>query len=344
MFGIHFPLLIGAKLVYTELLSMVYLIFLMGLVGLWQGSEFVTKGGIGIARRLGLSETFIGITFLAIGTDLPEVIVSVTGALEQLSGVDTSGLVIGNILGSTLAQITLVLGIAGLMKVLEIDKSEIISNGSAMIAAALAFWLFSQDGTLSQVDGILLLIGYVVYIFLLSNNERKIAKAAKKHQPKKKKLLKRRQKKPIWLFLLYLLAGLVVVGVSSHFVIEKGLEIAELLHISQTLVGIIMIGVGTSLPELAVSISALSKGSAGLSVGNLIGSNIVDILLALGLSATIGGWSVSRSVVAFDLPFLVVSSIVIILFLLTRTKFERKEALLTLALYYGFVLLKLQGF
>ncbi len=322
---------------------MVYLIFILGLIGLWQGSEYVTKGGIGIARRLGLSETFIGITILAIGTDLPEVIVSITGAIEKTSGVDTSGLVIGNILGSTLAQITLVLGIAGLMKVLEINKDEIISNGSAMIAAALAFWLFSQDGTLSRIDGFLLLLGYVFYIFLVSNNERKVAKAAKKQRPKKKSLL-RRHKQPVWLHLLYLLAGLVVVGVSSHYVIEKGLEIAEILQISQTLVGIIMIGVGTSLPELAVSVSALSKGSAGLSVGNLIGSNIVDILLALGLSATIGGWSVSRDIVAFDLPFLVVSSIVIILFLLTKGKFERKESLLTIALYYGYILLKLQGF
>lgn len=323
---------------------MVYLIFILGLIGLWQGSEYVTKGGIGIARRLGLSETFIGITILAIGTDLPEVIVSITGAIEKTAGVDTSGLVIGNILGSTLAQITLVLGIAGLMKVLEINKDEIISNGSAMIAAALAFWLFSQDGTLSRIDGLLLLFGYFFYIFLLSNNERKVAKAAKKNRPKKKGLLRRRYKKPIWQHLLYLLAGLVVVGVSSHFIIEKGLEIAEILQISQTLVGIIMIGVGTSLPELAVSVSALSKGSASLSVGNLIGSNIVDILLALGLSATIGGWSVSRSIVAFDLPFLVVASIVIILFLLTKGKLERKESLLTIALYYGYVLLKLQGF
>lgn len=322
---------------------MVYFLFIAGLVGLWLGAELVTKGGLGLARRLRLSETFIGITLLAIGTDLPEVIVSITGAIEQAAGAETAGLVIGNIVGSTMSQISLVLGLAGLMKVLDIDKKEIISSGSAMIAGVLAFWLFAHDGFLSQVDGVFLLVGYVLYLLLLSNNERKIAKAVKEHQPKKKNLIQKKLR-PLWQQLLLLIAGLVVVGGASEVVIESGLHIAEILEISQTLVGIIMIGVGTSLPELAVSASALIKGSSGLSVGNLIGSNIVDILLALGLSTTIGGWRVERSIIAFDLPFLVVTSIIIIMFLLTRTKLERKESLLVLALYYGYLMLKLQGF
>ena len=320
---------------------MTYILFVVGLLGLWAGADAITRGSLGIARKFRLSEAFVGMTILALGTDLPEVIVSITGAIEQRAGVETAGLVIGNIIGSTMGQIGLVLGIAGVLKVLEINKQEIISNGSAMIAAALAFWLFAQDGFISPTDGLFLLAGYVLYLVLLSSNERKLSKLAKKS--KKKKLFKR-DKQVMWRHVLELLIGLVVVGATSHLVITQGLIIAEMLEISQMLVGIIMIGLGTSLPELAVSFNAIFRGSTELSIGNLIGSNIVDILLALGLSATIGGWKVPRNITTFDLPFLIVTSIIIIMFLLSRKKLERKESFLILALYYGYIMLKLQGF
>ncbi len=321
---------------------MPYVLFIIGLLGLWAGADVVTKGSLGIARKLGLSETFIGMTILALGTDLPEVIVSVTGAIEQKAGIETSGLVIGNIIGSTMGQIALVLGIAGILKVLEINKQEIFTNGSIMIASALAFLLFAQDGFLSPIDGLFLLAGFILYLVILGSNERKMSKLVKKHK-KKQKILKRNQR-PMWYFLTELVVGLVVIATTSHLVITEGLVIAEMLNVSQVLVGIIMIGVGTSLPELVVSINAVLKGSSGLSVGNLIGSNIVDILLALGLSATIGGWKVPHSIITFDLPFLMVTSVIIILFLLTQKKLERKESFLILALYGGYIMLKLQGF
>ncbi|MBU0578624.1 hypothetical protein KKE34_01560 [Patescibacteria group bacterium] len=240
---------------------MTYILFVVGLLGLWAGADAITRGSLGIARKFRLSEAFVGMTILALGTDLPEVIVSITGAIEQRAGVETAGLVIGNIIGSTMGQIGLVLGIAGVLKVLEINKQEIISNGSAMIAAALAFWLFAQDGFISPTDGLFLLAGYVLYLVLLSSNERKLSKLAKKS--KKKKLFKR-DKQVMWRHVLELLIGLVVVGATSHLVITQGLIIAEMLEISQMLVGIIMIGLGTSLPELAVSFNAIFRGSTEL--------------------------------------------------------------------------------
>lgn len=323
-----------------------FILFLVGLVGLWAGADAVTRGALGIARKLGWSETFVGMTILALGTDLPEVIVSVTGAIEQRAGIETSGLVIGNIVGSTMGQIGLVLGIAGVLKVLEVNKKEILANGSVMIAGALAFWLFAQDGFLSQTDGLFLLFGYGLYLFVLSNNEKKLSQLAKKRHPHKKSLIKRAggSIQPMGFYLLELFAGLVVVALTSHLVLSEGLIIAEKLNISQVLVGVIMLGLGTSLPELVVSVSAVVRGSSGLSVGNLIGSNIVDILLALGLSSTLGGWNIPAKIVNFDLPFLMITSVIIILFLLTRKKLERNEAILILALYWGYLLLKLQGF
>lgn len=319
---------------------MVFLIFIFGLLGLWMGAELVIKGALGVAKRLGLSETFVGVTIVALGTDLPEVIVSLAGAFEQRVGIETSGLVIGNIIGSTMGQISLVLGIAGLLRVLEIKKNEIITNGSVMIASVLAFWLFAQDGFISPTDGLMLLVGYGLYLFGSALNERKLTRLAKKMTKKKLK----KDRSPMWWFAVQLVVGLALVAGASHLVIKQGLVMAELLNVSQTLVGILMIGLGTSLPELVVSVNAILRGSAGLSVGNLIGSNIVDILLALGLSSLIGGWRVNANVSTFDLPFLLVTSIAVLLFLLSRKKLERKESFLILALYYGYIILKLQGF
>ncbi|MBU2543294.1 sodium:calcium antiporter [Patescibacteria group bacterium] len=323
---------------------MVYLFFVLGLIGLWLGADTVIRGALGIARYLKMSETFIGATIVALSTALPELIVSITGAIEQRAGLHTSGLVIGNIMGSAMGQMSLILGIAGLLKVLDIRKKEIISNGGAMIASILGFWFLAQDGIISPTDGLFLLCGYVLYLFLLSNNEHKITRFVNKYRFRKKKIVKKFHTKQMWRFIGEFVAGLIIVTWASRVVLTEGLVIAQLLNMSQVLVGIIMVGVGTSLPELVVSVSAIMKGSSGLSVGNLIGSSIVSILLALGLSSTIGGWVVPRSITTFDLPFLMVTSIIVMLFLITRAKLERKESLLALALYYGYIVLKLQGF
>jgi len=324
---------------------MAYWLFIVSLLGLWAGADVVIRGSLGIARKIGLSETFVGMTILALGTNLPEIIISITGAIEQSRGATTTGLVIGNIMGSNIGNISLILGLAGVLKIININKREIITNGSAMIASFLAFYLFAQDGIISRTDGLFLLLGFIFYMLLLSSNERKsfkILRLSKKN--KRNRALKKSGGKSIWWFLSQLTLGLVIISIASYYVLQEGLLVAQLLNINPILVGIIMIGIGSSLPELVVSISAILRGSTGLSVGNLIGSNVINIFLALGVSSLITEWRIPRVILSFDLPFLMVTSIIIILFLLSRKKLERKESFLILALYYGYIMLKLQGF
>jgi len=307
--------------------------FGVGLVGLWIGAELIVRGAMKISKRLGLSETFIGLTMLAIGTDFPEIMVALTGAIDQLNGKETADLIVGNILGSTMSQIALVLGIAGTMKVLKLNKKEILQNGLMVILATCLFFILSLDGMISRGDGLIFVVVYIFY-FLTLNKTSKIAQLKNKFRKKKGN--------PIFP-LAQLAIGLIVISEASHLVLDNGINIASDLGISQMLVGIILIGVGTSLPELVVSIKAVMSGSNGLSVGNLIGSNIIDILIALGGSALIGGWRIDRSVAMFDIPFLLLTTVIVVLFLLTKQTLERKESFLLLGMYGVYLMLKLTG-
>ena len=306
----------------------------LGILGLWLGSELITTGATKIARRFGLSETFIGLTILAIGTDFPEIMVAMTGAVDQLHGEEMTGLVVGNIVGSNMSQISLVLGIAGLLKVFKMKKNEVMHNGMMLIASTLTLLLLSLDGRLSRVDGLILVSFYVAYFFSLKQ------KSGLSIVKGKIKRFKGNNFKSF----LKIVIGLVILAQASHWVVENAATIATQLGVSQMIVGVILIGLGTSLPELVVSISALTKGANGLSVGNLIGSNLIDISIALGGSAIIGGWQIERSIATFDLAYLLFTSVVVVLFLLTKESLERKESFLILSLYLVYVSLKGLGF
>lgn len=319
----------------------------VGLAGLWLGAEAVTRGGSGLATKIGLSESFVGMTILALGTGLPELIISITGAIEYSQGVQTTGLVIGNIVGSNIGNMTFVLGLAGVLKIIDVNKKDIVTNGSAMIASLLAFYLFAQDGVISKIDGMFLLMGFIFYMLFLGNNEKKTFKLlhlVKNKKSSRTKIARDKSAVSIWWLVTQFLVGSIIIFGASHLVLEQSLVLAKMLNIPTLLIGIIMIGIGSSLPELVISISAIFKGSVGLSVGNLIGSNVMNVVLALGGSAIITDWQVLPSIVRFDLPFMMISSIIVLLFLLTRHKLERKESFLILILYYGYIMLKLQGF
>ncbi len=320
-------------LIITMLLNHL-LFFAAGLIGLWIGSDLITHAAAAIAKRMGLSETFIGLTVLAIGTDFPEIMVAMTGAVDQLQGADTAGLVVGNVIGSNMGQISLVLGLAGLLKVFKMRKKEVMKNGLMLIVSTFLLLALSLDGMISRLDGLILVSLYLLYFFSIQRTT-KISMIKGK--------VKRFKSQSI-VTTLKLIGGSAIIFVASDLVVHHGVEIADVLEISPTIVGAIMIGLGTSLPELAVSVSAVIKGSNGLSIGNLIGSNLIDIAIALGGSAMIGGWRVDRSVATFDMSYLLFTSVVVVLFLLTKETLEKKESILILSLYGVYLSLKLLGF
>lgn len=306
------------------------IIFSLSLFGLWLGADLITKGALGLAHRFGLSEGFIGMTLLALGTSFPEIMVSLTAAREQAAGIPTSGIVIGNVIGANMSLMALVLGAVGLMGVVKIPRKRIRVEGPALVVSTVLFLLFAADGIINQFEGIIFLTAYVTYLLFLNRTK----KEGIKPKGKKMSILKT-------LFLLAL--GVIGISYASQYVITSGINIAANLGVDQIVVGALLLGVGTTLPELTIAIRLAMKGDNELSIGNLVGSNVVDILLVLGLGALITDWHIESRVVQFDLPFLLLSMMVAALFMLSRGKLERREALLLLSLYGVYFALKLMG-
>ena len=269
-------------------------------------------------------------TLLALGTSFPEIMVALAAAREQAAGTPTSGIVIGNVIGANMSLMALVLGAVGLMGVITIPRQKRRVQGTALVVSTGLFLLFAGDGVINRTEGIVFLVMYVLYLFFLNMSKRNGLKPPGKKQPLAK--------------LLFLLGiGVMVIGEASHYVIESGVNIAAGLGVDQLVVGALLLGVGTTLPELTIAIRASLKGSNQLSLGNLVGSNVVDILLVLGLGALITDWQIEARVVQFDLPFLLLSMMVASLFMMSRGKLVRREAALLLSLYAVYVALKLMG-
>lgn len=299
------------------------------------GSELAVRSSSQMAKKIRVSESFIGLVILGFGTQLPLIISSVRGAFEQLYGIETSQLVPANVVSANITQTTLILGICGLITVFKIKKLEIAKNGLILITASLLALLLAADGFISPSDGLVLLMFYLGYLIWLPT-----ISGISDFKIDFSRLI--RPQAVITFFRL--LISLFVIFYASNWVIGSSAAVLENLEMNKFLVRLFLMGVGTSLPSLVISLNAAAKGSADLMIGNIIGSSIASLLAALGGSALIAGWVVERSIARFDLVYLLFSTVVIVLFLLTRRKFERKESLLIIALYAVYLSLKVLGF
>ncbi|MBW3004621.1 calcium/sodium antiporter [Candidatus Woesearchaeota archaeon] len=309
--------------------ELLYLI--LGLVGLWFGSELITRGAISIAKRLRISHIFIGLTVLAIGSDLPELFINITGALQKLHGINTSGLVIGQTVGTVISQTTFILGLVGLFGLVVISKREFLRDGLIMVGAAAVLLLMGLDGQISLMDGVILLIMYLFYFMTVVREEKLHEKI--KNQKGYGML--------IWAT-VSVIAGFIFLIFSSKIVVENAVTLANIWGVSQTLVGLLIVGLGTSLPELSISVNAVLKKAGTMSVANLIGSNIFDIFFTLGISSVIAkGFTVNSSLIDFDIPFMIGVCVLAIFLLRTKMKLEKREAITLILVYLGYVVLKL---
>ena len=248
-------------------------ILLVGFLLLVKGADWFVEGAAGIAKKLGIPQLIIGLTIVAMGTSMPEAAVSITAALQE-----NAGITIGNIVGSNILNILIILGVTALITNVAIQKSTLYYEIPYMIAITIVLMIFGiTGGEITFVEGIifwLLFIVFLGYLFVMS-------KKGNSQEDEEVKDI------PVWKCILFMLVGGVMVVKGSDFAVSGASAIARFFGMSERFIGLTIVAFGTSLPELVTSVTAEKKGNAGIAIGNIVGSNIFNILFVIGTTALI---------------------------------------------------------
>lgn len=306
-----------------------FLVFFAGLFLLIFSSDWLIQGSVKISRRFSLSPLFIGMVVVAFGTSAPEAGVGIMAALR-----DYKGIALGNIIGSNIANIALILGSCALIFPLKISSKAVFKRELPfMLGAVLLFYFLSLDGLISRIDGILFLVCFILFCLFSYKGAREIFDTAEIENFHFRNIFKKINNPGLtWGATLISLAGIVW---GADLMVKGGSSLAYIWGVKPWLVGITIFAVGTSLPELAASLSAAVKKIPSLSVGNIIGSNIFNILLVLGLVALIRPIPVDASYLRFEYPALLLFSFGLYILMKTGNIISRKEGL---ALFIGYLI------
>lgn len=251
-------------------------ILIVGFLFLVKGADWFVDGAASIAKRMGIPELVVGLTIVAMGTSMPEAAVSITAALN-----DSPGITIGNVVGSNILNILIILGITAVIINVAIQKSTFFYEIPFMIGITIILIVFGiTDQGITFFEGVifwLLFIVFLIYLFIMS---RKSSEEQSGDEEKESVM-------PVWKCLIFILIGGILVVKGSDFAVSSASEIARLFGIGERFIGLTIVAFGTSLPELVTSVTAARKGNAGIAIGNIVGSNIFNILFVIGTTALI---------------------------------------------------------
>ncbi|MCK6545627.1 calcium/sodium antiporter [Myxococcota bacterium] len=317
-------------------LNVVFLV--AGIALLYFGAEWLIRGASGLARAFGLSPLVIGLTVVAYGTSMPELVVSMLAALEHKSAI-----ALGNVVGSNIANLGLILGVTALIKPPVVDGSLIRREVPVMLATSFVVIAVLLDGTISRAEGALLVVGALVFTWVTL----KSAQGPKADVALNAELVEETEQgvahgsKPKLVAIA--LAGLGGLVLGGKLFVDGAVGLALAAGISERVVGLTIVAIGTSMPELATSVLAAVRGHSSIAVGNVVGSNIFNVLLILGASAI--GYPIAGDLVAMqlDLGALVAISLLAVLFLRGSRTMPRFEGAVLIAFYAIFLGLLVQG-
>lgn len=303
----------------------------IGSAALYYGAEWLVGGGSKTAKKLGISPLIIGLTLVAYGTSAPELVVSVDSALAGQGGIS-----IGNVVGSNICNIALILGLCAVITPLTVNRAMLKSDVPVMALTAVAFCLIYwwQDG-INRLGGAILFAGFVLY-------NAKVIIGAKKEAALNRSVETApeedgdKAEKPLYLYLLLAALGLVVLVLGSKAFLKGAVEIAKLTGLSETVIGLTIVAVGTSLPELATSVVAAIKGERDIAIGNVVGSNIFNILLIMGVAPLITPLT-GANIQPMDLIALLATTFLLIPFMITGFRLNRAEGVILLAMYGAYM-------
>lgn len=308
-----------------------------GIVLLFAGGEALVRGSVAVATRLGVSKLVIGLTLVGFGTSTPELVTSLRAALAG-----SPGIAVGNVVGSNIANVLLILGISALVRPLPCDPAALRRDGVVMVAATLALAGIALIGDAGRLAGCLLLAGLAIYLTATFVLERRNgSESAQMHIHEAEDALPANPS--LALNTIMALGGLVGVIAGAGFLVEGATTLARQAGISEGVIGLTVVAVGTSLPELATSVVAAYKRHADVALGNIIGSNIFNILAILGTTAVVQPLAVPAEMARFDVWVALATALALMAFAFTGSRLSRTEGGVLVGAYVGYVAILATG-
>ncbi len=297
------------------------ILIVLGVVLVLTGADRLTEGASALARKMNIPEIIIGLTIVAAGTSAPELFVSLVSALKG-----TPDLAVGNVVGSNTMNAMLIVGCAAMVAPMVISRSTVKKDIPFSVGASVLLILLAFDSFMSRIDGIILLIGFAVFMAytLLQAKKGQVEDAGEVKQINP------------WLSTLYVVLGLAMLVAGSNLFVDSASSVAYALDVSEGVVGLTVVAGGTSLPELATSVVAARKGQSAIAIGNVIGSNVFNILLILGLTATISPLQI-EGITTIDMAVMLLSVALVWLFSFTKFTVERWEGALLVVGYLAYL-------
>jgi cation:H+ antiporter len=312
------------------------ILFLIGgLVFLVIGGELLVRGASRLASALGVAPIVIGLTVVAFGTSTPDLAVSLKAALAGNADISIS-----NVVGSNIFNVLFILGVSALISPLIIHSQMIAREVPIMIATSILLALFSIGGTIQRWEGMVLFAGIIFYTtwLVLEAKKKRSENLELERESEQEYGSLKTEKKPLALSIAFIVIGLGVVMLGADWLVDGAVTLAKTLGVSDTVIGLTIVAAGTSLPEVVASIMATIKGERDIAVGNVVGSNIYNILAIVGISGTIvpGGLAVNTTMMNFDIPVMVGVALICWPFFKTGNRISRFEGVIFLAAYIAY--------
>lgn len=299
-------------------------LLILGIVVVLKSADWLTDGSVALAERMGISQMVIGLTIVALGTSMPEFCVSLVSAIKG-----TSDLAVGNVVGSNIFNSMLIVGCAAMVAPMTIPKTTVRKDiPFALIASIVLFMMIvnGDEADISRLEAGILVLMLAIYMFFTLKN----AKDTTAVGTEKKKFMNP------WRAIAFLLLGLVGLVLGSNVFVDNASALARVLGVSDAVIGLTVVAGGTSMPELATSIVAARKGNSGIAIGNVLGSNVFNILFILGVTGVISPMSIN-GITSLDLSMMIISMILLWLFSYTKFTIERWEGAVLALLFVGYM-------
>lgn len=298
------------------------LLLIFGIVVVLKSADWLTNGAVGLATKLGISQIVIGLTIVAIGTSMPEFFVSIVSAIKG-----TPDLAVGNIVGSNIFNVLLIVGVAATVAPIAIQRATVRRDIPIAIVASIMLTFMMLDDNISRIDALILFAAFIAFIWMTLRNSKN---DANEKDASTEKVI------PTWKSVLFIIFGLVGLVLGSNIFVDNASSLAHGWGISDAVIGLTIVAGGTSLPELATSAVAARKGDSGIAIGNVLGSNVFNILMILGLTGIISPMHI-QNITYIDMAVMVISMALFWLFSFTKLRVERWEGCVLIACFLGYI-------